>query len=401
MKCAIHAVKFSCLVMLFGLVFSCDKNDLPPEEPIDPNGNAKNADTISNHIMLDNAIKKQGSIPQGPAGSSLKISFKDTLYLVDEYKLPIKFLHEDISENVAGIYVQVHGMAIGGTHATYFYDVPELQETADNDTVSTIMIGFDPEGLIGVPPAGSPDLTFTISITPYDPAGLPIATDSVPVKVAKPEVNPFGDFGSCSIITAPGDYWDWESSRIQDLNNPGEYLFYNSTEKLWGLAGQNIKGSCCNGHSVYGYCLGDSIPNAELHFPTFFNYNEEIFKFIGGGEYVRLTGTFHVVPDPQASDFCAGGEGVVREEYENITYYGNWTINKLPVPIDGDSLTLTLQGTSSVPSAGGYGNPGGRIHVLNCYFMMLIQPDREVPGRDLIKIYNYRDVDSPHWFPFG
>ncbi len=107
---------------------------------------------------------------------------------MDELKRPIKFLHEDPTENVSGVYVQVHGTFIGGTNATYYYDVPELLETATSDSVSVIMIGIDPDGLIdsdGVPPAGAP-FTFTITIVPYDPNGVPIAEDDRPVQISKP-----------------------------------------------------------------------------------------------------------------------------------------------------------------------------------------------------------------------
>lgn len=397
MKCAIQVVSL-CLVLF---ISSCKKNDPPPEEPEDPIVNSQNADTLSNHLKFMKAQKKTGSLPQGPAGSTLKFSVKDTLFLSGEYKRPIKFLHEDPTKNVAGIYVQVRGHFQGGTNATYYYDVPELNETANNDTVSTILVDFDPEDLIGVPPAGSPTLDFTIVITPYLPGGAAIATDSVPVKITSTKVDPNAIFGSCSIITAPGDYWDWELSYIEDPNNPDTLAFFNSPDKLWGLGGQMIRGSCCNGQSVYGLCSGEDEPNQQLLFPTFFNYNEELFKFIGGGTFVRYTGTLHVTPDPQASNFCGTAMGVVREKYETVTYNGNWTINKLPTPIDGDSLTLTLQGTGSVPQGGGYGNPGGRIRILDCFLMVLIQGSGEGGGRDLVKFYNYRDVNSPLWVPFG
>ena len=93
-----------------------DEPEVEPETP-DPKDSVNtlfiNADSISNHLQFYEATKIQGTIPNGPAGSSLKISFEDTLYLTNELKVPIKFLHERYSENVAGMYVQVHGAAGG------------------------------------------------------------------------------------------------------------------------------------------------------------------------------------------------------------------------------------------------------------------------------------------------
>ncbi len=390
---------FAMIVLYVSLLVSCKKpdNDNPPP------GTASRADSISDQLQFFNAIKKQGQIPVGPASSSLKISFEDTLYLTDEIKRPFKFLHEDTTKNVSGVYVQVHGGAIGGSFASYYYDVPELKETSDNDTVSTILIGVDPVGLedlSGVPPAGG-DIVFVITLIPYGKNKEPLAMAVKPVKVSDSKVDQNGNSGSCSIITAPGDYWDWEMSYISDPNNLGEFLFLNSPDKTWGTLGQDISGSCCNGISVYGICIGDTIPNARLHFNSLFNYSEEIFKFIGGGTFARYTSVYNVAPDPNSSNFCGTGDGVVREEFLNVFYQGNWTINRLANPVNGDSLSLTLQGTSTVPVGGGYGNPGGRIHILDCYLLVLIQPDNERAGRELVKFYNYRDVHSPYWYPFN
>src|SRR5688500_6177409 len=99
MKSVLQVASCCLLLFLCGQFFSCNKND-PPPDPVDPGSGASNADTISNHLQFWNATKKTGSIPRGPAGSTLMISFKDTLYLNDEIARPIKFLHEDTTKNV-------------------------------------------------------------------------------------------------------------------------------------------------------------------------------------------------------------------------------------------------------------------------------------------------------------
>lgn len=398
MKTRTHFLKLPGIALLCGIILlSCKKNNnLETNE--DPQAQAgtftvEELDNFSDHLQFFNAVKKQGTIPQGPVSSSLKISFKDTLHLLDKIKRPIKFLHEDTTKNVAGVYVQVHA----STNATYYYDVPEIPEMADNDSVSVIMIGIDPEGLTdpaGVPPAGAPS-PIRITIVPYDENGQPLAQADGPVEVSDPKVDPNG---TCGLVLPQGDYWDWEMSYIANPDPNGDPLFLNSPEKIWGANGQNIKGCCINNISSYNInCSGNTAAQRSLRFNTFFTYVEEIFKFFDNGTYIRLTGQFSAIPEPQESDFCGSGPGVVTDKLSNVTYEGNWTINRLASPVEGDSLHLTLQGTKS--TGGGYGNPGGRIRILDCYLLVMIQPDNEGSGRDLVKFYNNRRVNSPYWNP--
>ena len=102
------------LLFFAGCIFSCHKNNDSPEDPPVNPGDSTNVDTISNHLQFTGAIKKPGTIPSGPAVSSLKISEKDTIYLMDKVKRSIKFLHMDTTKNVAGIYLQVHQSVAGG-----------------------------------------------------------------------------------------------------------------------------------------------------------------------------------------------------------------------------------------------------------------------------------------------
>ena len=362
-----------------------------------------NADTISNHLQFYNATQIQGTLPAGPAGSSLKISFEDTLHVMDEFKRPIKFLHEDPTENVSGVYVQVHGTFIGGTNATYYYDVPELLETATSDSVSVIMIGIDPNGLTdtdGVPPAGAP-FTFIITLVPYDPNGVPIAEADRPVQISKPTADPNGNGGACGLVTQPGDYWDWQLSYIDDPTVASQrYLFFNSPDKLWGIDGQDINGCCTNGISSYDInCSGDTDAQKSLRFYTFFNFPDEIYKFLEDGTYAGLSEHRSAVPDPPASDFCGTGPGVVQDKFNRSYHEGNWKFEPLGSPVNGDALRLTMQGTYSTGGSP-VARPNGIIHFLDCGLLVVIQPNAEGSNYELVKYYDYRDVSSPLWYPF-
>lgn len=388
MKCAVQLAKFSFLVMLCGLMFSCNKNDPPPPEPVDPKGNSNNPDTISNHLLFSSATKITGTIPQGPPASSLKVSFKDTLFLADKWKIPVKFLHEDTLKNLSGIYVQVH---VGSTGGTFYYDVPEVPDIATSDTVSYILIGMDLAGLTdtaGVPPAGGPP--FEITIVPHGANGEALGEVTVPVVVSTPTTDLTGE---CGLITKVGEYWNWSQSFIPNPDDPGgKDIFFNSPDKLWGLNGQFITGCCTNGISGYTSNCPDSNQRS-LVFQTFFSWPNELYKFFEDGTYAGLTEFISNSPDPHASDFCGSEPGVVLLDFDRSFLEGTWTVSP--------SLFLSTLGTST-PQAGSLAaRPDGRIDHVSCRLLIITQPDREGANRDLVKFYTRQNSSEPEWHPLN
>ena len=384
----LQSVHYLWLVTLAAaLLFSCKKT--PNEDKIPDNTDttkvAINADTISNHLRFKNAKKITGTIPKGPSGSSLKISFKDTLYLVDKWKIPVRFLHEDTTKNVAGVYIQVH---VGSTGGTFYYDVPEVTDIATNDTISMILVGIEPKGLedpSGVPPAGGAP-PFEITIVPHDPDGNPLGGTKVPVVISEPTKDRKGE---CGLITKPGEYWNWSMSFIPDPNNPlGPDLFFNSPNKLWGLLGQNIQGCCTNGISAYtANCLEQN--KRKLNFQTFFNYPNALYKFLEDGTYAGLSEFFRAEPDPKASNFCGTGSGVVHEDFDRYFLEGTWTLSPNKI--------LSTLGTST-PQAGSLpARPDGIVDLVSCRLLIVIQPSGEGGNRDLVKFYTRQNSSSPEW----
>lgn len=350
------------------------------------------ADSISNRLVFINASKKQGSMPMGPSGSSLKISVKDTLYLMDEIKVPIRFLHMDTTKDVAGAYVQFHG-------GSFYYIVPEVEDLKDNDTVSVILMGFDTRGLPvpfgGVPPAGPGSLTFDITITAYDVDGLPVAQTTRPVKISNQPNNPSSS--PCGLVLAPGEFWDWQLTLIEDTNT-NRLVFYNDFDKVWGAGGQFIKGCCINGKSSYNInCSADTAHHRTLLFPTSFQFAEESLKFFDDGTFARFTKQLHNLPDPDLSDFCGSGKGVVHGVTNAVSYFGTYTINTLATPFQGDSLSLSMF-TTSKSGGSGYGRSGGVIHQLDCVTLALIQPDREGFGRHDVSYFTRTNLIINMWF---
>jgi hypothetical protein len=399
MKFYKHLFKFTCALLLYiVLSTSCKKSATVDDLPVVIPGDSTNADTISNHLTFLNAVKKQGAIPTGPAGSSLKISFEDTLYLNDKIKGPIKFLHEDTTQNVAGVFLQVHSTFTGSTNATYYYDIPEIPDLADNDTVSVILIGVNPAGLID-PAHGVPQLVFEITIIPYGPGGQPLAQAVRPVKISDPKIDPSGNAGSCGLVLPPGDFWKWDLSMIEDPGN-GKLFFYNDPKKVWGAGGQFITGCCINGVSSYNTVLGcdkDPVKAKRKLFPTFFQFQESDTKFFNDGTYSQFSRSIFVNPAPDETDFCGVAPGVVHGSSSNVTESGTWKITNSVYK--GDSLNLS---TFRTFTSGGNGveTPKGFIHQLNCKVLVLVRPGAEGSPFDMVSFFTRIDTSKDGWYDF-
>ena len=381
-------------MLLTLLITGCRKSGEAPGDVVNQ-GVSPGADVevISNHLLFSNATKKSGTVPAGPGGSSLKFSVRDTIYLFDEIKRPIKFLHQDTLKNVAGAYIQISASSNGGA-ASHYYDVPEVEEVSDSDTVSVILIGIDPNGL-------SLPQSYDVRIVPYDKNKQPIAEVIKPLKIEKPKRQNPGGSGSCGLTLAPNEFWEWELTIAMGQGLP----FYNDPHTIHSAQGQRIEGSCCNGKSRWPeFCIGQQKHNTSLHFATYYQIKQETFTFYSGGRFFRLTNEDSPVPVPAESDFFGSGSGKVLAGEKITAYEGDWKIisatitANTPAAIKNDSLELILIHTSSTGT--GYGNPGGVIHQLDCKLgaLVLIQTNREGGGRYLVKLYGRRKMDQPIWF---
>jgi hypothetical protein len=391
------SIHLSCFLLLgFLFIPFCKKSDVTPAPRVIP-GVPGSIDTVSNHFRFLKSIKHQGVIPGGPANPSLKISFEDTLYLLDAVPKPIKFLHTK-QDNVAGVYLQASAVGINGKLvSTHYYEVPESKGSEESDTVSIIMVGIDPQGL-QVP------FNFDLTITPFDKDKKPLAEATRPVKIEEGKNTPAGNGDGCGLVLPPGERWEWDLSIITDVNGDGELDFENYPGKVFGAAGQDIEGSCCNGHSKWPeFCVGEKKHNKKLHFGTYYRINFETFRFYSNGTFFRQTVEDAPVPVPAESDFCGSGAGMLKESLKHSTYEGDWTIKPAVLPPDlqhlkdSDTEELSLRATGGTGI--GYGNPGGIIHQLDCEFLTMIQVDRE-GRRHLIKYYTRKGQNEPIWFPF-
>ncbi|HEX6224827.1 MAG TPA: hypothetical protein VFZ52_10480 [Chryseolinea sp.] len=377
-------LKFVAAMSVSGLLLLACTNsiDPSPDPDVGDSGTAtiEELDSIFDQFRLSPAAEKiAGHAPTSSGSSGLKINIKDTLRLIEGVDIPIRFLHTETTD-VKGVYIQVVGGSFSSTH---YYDLPEIAESEESDTVSIVVLDFEiDDELPGVPPARAP---FEIEMTPYGPDGTPIE-DAPPIPVIVGEPHPSMDNGLCGL---PNGSWVWERSYI---DGELDVEFFNSPYKVWGLEGQDIKGCCVDGISGYGaFCLNaDSEFQKTLNFQTFFIYKDEVFKFFDDGTFVRFTSQYNANPFPLETDFCTDTKGLVREVMNNITYNGDWSTRTVTMPEGMNQYYstadyLSLRTTSSTGL--GYGNPGGIIHHLSCDHLILIQPDNEGGDRNLYKVY--------------
>ncbi len=417
MKILTQFLKFSNLMLFCGmLLLACNPAEPEPEPKILSGVlTVEEIDALSDHMRFVGSTVKEGNMPAAPSGSSLKISIQDTLYLPSGIPIAVKFLHDELT-NVAGAYIQVHSWNASTNavvNGTYHFDVPELNETAESDTVSVIMVGFDPDSLTGVPPAGAPP--FDITITPYDESGQPIDNTEVPVVVDAPTGSDV-----CGLVM-PGTRWEWENSCILNLEyihtwinfypapDPNDstsvYSYFYAPEILYG-GDQLIKGCCGNdGISYYtASCLGDTLTERYLLFPTYYQQVYESIEFNSDGTFHRITRDVNATPAPIESDFCYDIVGIVYSKKNKVDYVGNWTITPgVAITIEHiyeqeDRVVdyLRLQTTSSTDF--GWGNPGGAVIRLSCNQLMLLQPAGEGVAGDLWKVYKRVGEDGATWW---
>lgn len=389
-------------IILTGIVFcSCKKNQEKPGEPGNPgNGQPVSgiADTLSNHLTFLLATKKQGNSPAGSGSASLKISLKDTLYLAGSLQRPVQILHTDTAQNVSGVWIQVQAGASTGGVASYYYEVPEVKDMEENDTISVIMIGMDTEGL-------QLPQTFSVKITPYDKNKQPLGEKTIPAKLDLPKVDLPGNGSACGLSLSAGEHWSWDVSYI---SGNGDYVFFNQPGKAFSTGGADIEGSCCNGNSKWPeFCQGEYQHNRTLHFNTYYTINFENFSFLSNGSFMRTTLEDSPVPWPAGSDFCSGGEGMTLESLKLTDYAGTWEVMPVNVPANAhaslrdDTHELRLLTTNS--SGTGYGNPGGVIHQLDCNQGVLVLAQVNAGGsfiNPIFKFYSRHRNGEPKWYHF-
>ena len=234
---------------IFLLACNADEPASEISKTVDPI-TVEGLDTLSNRLDFFYSSNLNGNIPAAPDGN-LKFSIKDTLYLGQGFYVPVKFLHDKLSD-VKGVFIQVVGSSGGALASTYF-DVPEIPDVSDSDTLSVIIIQFDPTDF-GSTSFDLP-LFFNIKITPHDQNGQPLDEGIVPVKV-EPLNDDIKGPSATDLCGLTDGYWQWDLSYNPkqkpgvSTDDPDVLVFYNDPGKVWGRDGQIIQGCCCGDVSI-------------------------------------------------------------------------------------------------------------------------------------------------------
>lgn len=390
-------LNFISIMTLCGVIIcSCaDENDVT--ENTDLIEDADFADAISEQLHLYNATRIPGDAPGGPSTHSLKISFKDTLYLNDTLPRAVKFQHLNPEENVSGIYLQVFIGGSGGIiNASHHYDVPEQQGTSDSDSISVFLIGLKEHDL---------PLPFRcrVRMAPHDEDGNVIAEAVKDIVIEELHTIPSINNGECPLVLPPEQSWYWDLT----LSYAGGVFDY-FPGSTFGKMGQEIQGCCIEGESDSGpTCLtADPETRRTLHFATSYQIISETFKFFDDGTFVRTTMENTTNPAPAESNFCASAPGVVKDFVGLKTYHGKWEVIHAP-EFNNDTERLTFADITSTGTGAGFGNRGGYIHQLDCRLsppaLVIIDPNPEGnPFAYTLKSYAAVEDDRvfARWHPF-
>lgn len=237
--------------------------------------------------------------------------------------MPIKFLHRDTTKNVAGAYIQVVSMVGGGSLATYFYDVPEITEVAQSDTVSVVSVGIDWDGLkgfLGVPPAGlDKPLTFDITVTPYDETGQPLDETVIPVVLDDQRDSRELGSGSCPLVLPEGEHWKWDWSSTQIGSRTTKRSDPNTI-----IGGQYINGCCVDGFSNYSATCKP--PYVRLFFNSYYHAAYESIIFKADGTYSRITREEYANPNLVKLIFAVVAQGKLKKKplFKLLKETGQW-----------------------------------------------------------------------------
>jgi hypothetical protein len=326
MKMHVRILMFLSIVLTNSFVFVSCESDL---ETIDDNqlSNPNNPsildpDEVSDYLVLTDASKIPGNLPAASNGE-LKISFKDTIYVVKgfPYGARVVVRHDGLYD-ISGFYVAV-------SNGSFYYDVPIIAAEAQN---SADVFYID----LQIPDDVEIDYPFTvpIKIQPHGPDGIPIDEFIKNITSEDPDDEnvclPTTTYSCITregalICTSPWN-WIWEFSVTEDATGDIPEAYQPGLPQE--LSPFQHGGCCWNGISTPAkydpYCVSG---NPEYNLITvddayYVRYFESLDLF-DNGKYERYT--FHATHnyDPDSSNYCTGEAGYQYNEsftYEHGTH---------------------------------------------------------------------------------
>lgn len=298
-----------CLFLLLLIIFSCETEPEPENNPADTGGNGEvvTGDEPAELLALAGADKISGGLPPAP-DLLLKMNFKDTIYVLKngEFGARVVIRHDGLHD-ISGLYIAVD-------NSTFYYDVPVIEEAAQ-DSSDVIYINTEISDEIE---ANYP-LTIPIKIQPHGPGGEPLDEFVRLVTIEDPDEN-----NKCP-ITIPlttdttdldgGFFWLFTVGVDQSGN-----IFHEEAPGLKKISRYKT-GGCCNDngssttvsddpHCFQKFSDGTLNPRwRTIEVEHYFEWKYDILWFYDNGTFAQDNLSFQTSYRPSKSDFCKGESG--------------------------------------------------------------------------------------------
>ena len=322
-------------------------NPDPPPTEEDPGEESEAADAFLSALVFANSAQLSGQLPNATNTDEVKMNVKDTIYLMEGVKIPLRFSHPE-NQPIAGIYIAVN-------HSTFYFDVPINQEE-ESDTVAIVFVDIDPD-------TGEFPLNAPAKIIPYDENDQPIdviqriitieepATPGCDILVAKP-----GTLGDTTGFWSPE--WFWHHTIA--FNSLGEPTFVNAP----GLAHvtETMYEGCCDYDDNKNCNILSTELNETVNAKISYTIMSETFSFFTDGTFARQSFERKTNFDPETTQWCSNSPGYKHDDVV-VTYRG--THDYVP---GGTSISLPTDWASC--DLCGYGSPGGTL-TFSCHMLVI------------------------------
>ena len=349
------------LVMIYVTVTSCTVEP-EPEKNITNNGSngtpgkTFTPDEVANYLVLKNATKISGAIPQASGGNA-QINSKDTIYLVKDVPFGKRIeVKHDGSPEITGFYVSV-------LNSSFYFDAPAVQEESQETTDVFFLYLEDPDGMVF-------PFSFPVVILPHV-NGIPVKKFIRVITIEDPKAeevcSPLGPAPSCFEDSVTGEtvcqcatvcwYWIWEFTVVED--NTGDIhaayapgMFINNPLFTHG-------GCCWLGISIPAkhdpYCVPanpeyQSVVVDDVYYVRYF----EALDLFDNGMYERYTYSETKNYSPDETNYCSGEVGYLVDRgaseesglhnfsktSDRISFTSTWSRNPDDPTLPGESWSI-------------------------------------------------------------
>jgi hypothetical protein len=306
-RLGLAAVILSAAIMLPGCSDPADENENPSNNNTPGELTQEEADVFMDRIGFTSSTKMTGTIPPVIKASLVKTDSKDTIYILENLKMPLRISHP-ASMELSGVFIKAE-------NSSFYYDVP-IDEEEESDTVAVVILEIEPDDQ-----AAASDVP--IEIIPYGPSKSPVDIIKRVIRVEEPS-------SECDLLI-DGDtsdleevHWIWHSTTILDENESVKFLNSPSRadtaiQRPWGCCGTppacpELKLDPATGKYTWVY-------DSRVTATTYYSIAYEGFSFYKNGTYTRISIELIKNFNPATTDWCSKRAGY-NERETIVEYHG-------------------------------------------------------------------------------